>query len=1078
MRIYISIIILCLLGGNAFAQNFQRNYPLQNFEQSLNIAGIQLSDNSYASMDGILLTDSTYRNIIITNFDKKGSLIWSRQVFFTDGDSIQTNITGGSLIQGDNDSLYFTATLFRAGDLNKFVGAIDAKGNSGWGKILNDNTTTTQSEQGFNKTVNYIDSSFLQVTSIGLEDTPDLYLNQIGYDGSLRRSSKIKATFDTDDVAAFVSDIEIKKDSSIMMVGALNNSGTYFLNVLDKDWNPKITKTFGDNVNFFSIYVGLDVKETPDTGYVVTGQFINLNLIDIDSSYIGSFVSKHDSLGEVVWSKRLNIDNMANITNGIVVNSDGSIMVAANIVDGSMSNSLISRLDANGNQQWVKLYNMVNVPLSPFGGFQATNDGGYAFFTSAIIGDTISALNLIKTDSNGSTTCEDTLTKIIFEDIPLLSLEYELTLTDSEDLVLDEYTFRADNFGSYAIVDVSLESETFCPNEQINFLLDANVEGATSYLWNTGATTDTLRVFDDEQYTVIVTIGEGVCYTLCDTVAMNRYDLPMASATYNCDNGEYNLFVSAVASAGVDSVVWSTGEKNVNQIRVTEQGAYTVTVTDACGETAEALVNVDPPAPIFTPAYVCRPTGIFLISQFNPALTKEIKWSTGAQDDGKHEVMITDKKIYSVTLTDICNETIVKEVNFNPSMPTVTVNGVCTQAGIMLTANVSNNTGILEILWSTGAQDNNKPVITVPSIGTYSVTITDFCRETVSAIENFNPTPIQVNPTLGDCSPQGQVVNSNVATGQFVSILWSTGAQDDNKQSVTIPVPGVYTVTLTDLCRLTSTATITVPVLPDMLTITADFSTACNNGPVTLTATANGTVSYKWDTGDSTNVLKPFEIGTYSVTATDGCGNELVESITFNEGDLPIEVTELNIQQDNSDFCVNNTVKLNAAVSGSLTGLQWSTGESVGEITVPVNGQTITLTAFDECGNEIREKIISVNGDSSLSFAKIFFPSDFSLENPENAVFGGYVSQVDTLTFQDRYDAITDFEMHIFNRWGQEVFMSKDVEVRWNGYVDNNITTSKPEDNKAKPEVYIWYATYTNPSGCLEERKGDVTLFR
>lgn len=1070
MRIYISIIILFMLGGNAYSQNFQRNYKLRNFEQAVNIAGLQLNDMSYVSMDGVL-ADSTIRNVLITHYDIKGTITWSRQLFMDDSDSIQVVLTGGSMIQAENDSLYFAFTLFRGTDLNKFVGSMDVDGNAGWSRLINENSAVDQTEAGFNLITNYIDSSFLQIASLGEEDNSTLVMNQIGFDGTLRRSSQLNASFNGASITSFVGDITAKRDSSIMIVGALNNTATYTLNVLDKNWNPVISKTFGDNVNSFSVYVGLDVKETPDTGYIVTGQF--LNIVTLDSVYFGSFISKHDSLGDIVWSKRLNMDEMANITNGVVVNQDGSIMVAATVMDNDMTNSLICKLDENGDQQWIKLYNMVNVPILAFGDFQATQDGGYAFFTTAIVNDTIAAMNLIKTDAEGSTTCEDTLTKEIFEDIPILGVDYELLLVDNEDLTLDDYGFRADDFSSFAVVDLSLASETFCPNEQIDFLLDANVDGATGYLWSTGETTDTLRIFDDEEYSVIVTIGEEVCFTLCDTISMNRFDLPMVGGTYTCDAGEYNLFVSPVASAGVDSIIWSTGEKNVNQIRVTEQGSYSVTVTDMCGETAETTITVDPPQPIFTPLYICKDDGIFLLSEFDPAQTLNIQWSTGADDDGKHSVLITDPGVYTVTLTDICDETVIREINFDPPTPIVSGNGICQPEGIMITANVSNNTGILDIMWSTGAQDDDKETITVPSIGTYMVTVTDFCRQTASATVNFNPPPVQINPTLGDCNPDGQVVNSNIPTNQFSNIQWSTGSQDDGRSSIRISTPGEYSVTLTDLCLLTSTANFTIPVLPDMLTITPDFFTACNNGSVTLTAEANGDVDYAWSTGDSMSVARVILPGTYSVTATDGCMNQLIESITFNEGDLPLEVEQLTIGQDNSEYCTTNMVTLNAQIVGSTTGIEWSTGQTDGEIVVPANGQEITLTAFDECGNETTSSIITVPGDSTLLFPKIFFPSDNQLVNPENAQFGGYVDQVtDTLGYELDYDAISNFELHIFNRWGQEVFMSNDVRDRWNGLIDNDT------DTPALQDVYIWWAVWRNEAGCDVERKGDVTLFR
>jgi hypothetical protein len=286
--------------------------------------------------------------------------------------------------------------------------------------------------------------------------------------------------------------------------------------------------------------------------------------------------------------------------------------------------------------------------------------------------------------------------------------------------------------------------------------------------------------------------------------------------------------------------------------------------------------------------------------------------------------------------------------------------------------------------------------------------------------------------------------------------------------------PGDYSVTITDNCRLNSSTTINIPVLPDILSITPDFTTACDNGPVFLTASANGEVNYLWDDGTQGAVFETMEIGTFTVVATDICSNQLTESITFDEGDLPIEVTDLTITLDSENFCVTNMVTLTAGVLGQTTGIEWSTGETIGSISVPVENQTITLTAFDECGNETEELLVDFNPPNVISFPKIFFPDENDLQDPNNRLFGAFtthVSGMDTLDFDEVYASIVNYELHVFNRWGQEVFVSDDVLDRWNGRLEDS-------DEIALPDVYVWYATWEDTAGCSYDSKGDVTLFR
>ncbi len=63
----------------------------------------------------------------------------------------------------------------------------------------------------------------------------------------------------------------------------------------------------------------------------------------------------------------------------------------------------------------------------------------------------------------------------------------------------------------------------------------------------------------------------------------------------------------------------------------------------------------------------------------------------------------------------------------------------------------------------------------------------------------------------------------------------------------------------------------------------------------------------------------------------------------------------------------------------------------------------------------------------------------------------------------------TDFEMRIWNRWGQEVFRSTDPNVGWDGNFNGQ---------QAQTGVYAYYITYKNIQGELKSIKGNVTLIR
>jgi len=63
-----------------------------------------------------------------------------------------------------------------------------------------------------------------------------------------------------------------------------------------------------------------------------------------------------------------------------------------------------------------------------------------------------------------------------------------------------------------------------------------------------------------------------------------------------------------------------------------------------------------------------------------------------------------------------------------------------------------------------------------------------------------------------------------------------------------------------------------------------------------------------------------------------------------------------------------------------------------------------------------------------------------------------------------------NYELSIYNRWGNRVFQSNNIDTRWNGRRNN--------DGRDQPStVYFWYATYDINDNTFEN-EGDVTIIR
>jgi len=86
-------------------------------------------------------------------------------------------------------------------------------------------------------------------------------------------------------------------------------------------------------------------------------------------------------------------------------------------------------------------------------------------------------------------------------------------------------------------------------------------------------------------------------------------------------------------------------------------------------------------------------------------------------------------------------------------------------------------------------------------------------------------------------------------------------------------------------------------------------------------------------------------------------------------------------------------------------------------------------------------------------------PSDgsYDVTDTQNQIFFPYADYVD------------EFEMYIFNRWGEQLFVSTDVNIGWDGYFKGRLCAQ---------DVYSYRVKLKYLDGFKVEQLGTVTLFR
>ncbi len=735
MRIGFIIFLFVIVCMNlSYGQHtFHRNYPAQytNDKPLHFIDGFQMKNGKYVSMFHVKsydeITAKDYDFLVITAFGPKGNVEWSQKLT----DTLNFALGYSAIIyQGKNDSIYFVG--------NKAIGSISEGGKLG--RIYKTEKADENSRLMYAKIFDYNKSLF----HISQEKDSSLVFQRRTYNYANQTTSKLRF----DDAAlknkfTKIHTFKFNPDSTILMAGTVDSTHAFIA----------ITDTLG-NVRWSRKYAGLDTKKSrftfsdatmlPDSSFLVIGYVNELNITNAVNNRRGVML-RLDKKGKILWSKRLLIGDVKNQTwlNRMVSDDKGNFVFNGHYNDAVNQKNIpmLMKADVDGKIIWKKKYDRI-IGTSGDNVFK-TQDDGIGTFVMAYENNKF-VPSFIKTDGDGKSSCEEGISDDTWTDISLVS--------DTLKWIKSNYTTKDSlikvNVAPYiySVPVLSLQEKTFCPNEPIKHTFNAKIAGATNYKWSTGeegATRDTLTVFDKGQYSVTVTVGEGVCYMLCDTAELKRYTLPSASIALSlgnwCTNGKQTLTLGyGPGHPDIKSISWSTGEKDVRNIEIATPGTYSVTVVDACNETAKATISVGEFPKKITSATIGENLTVNCMSgEINGTLEafgnsaglggNKYLWSDG-QTSKKIYITQSGKQTYAVTVTDICGTTASTSKNIEPEglfLKTVSImKDSINKCELSLNAITNVSSDNFKYQWST-SEDSAK--IIIDKIGTYTVTVTDIC---------------------------------------------------------------------------------------------------------------------------------------------------------------------------------------------------------------------------------------------------------------------------------------------------------------------------------------------------------------
>ena len=467
---------------------------------------------------------------------------------------------------------------------------------------------------------------------------------------------------------------------------------------------------------------------------------------------------------------------------------------------------------------------------------------------------------------------------------------------------------------------------TACEGETLTIGVPFSSIGAT-YLWNTGATTHTIDVTTTDTY--ILTSTLGLC-DYSDTIEVTFEETPtinLGSAVDICD-GETTTF-NAFYSAG-STYLWQDGSTG-STYTADDTELVWVTVTLGNCTFTDSVQVTSYPSPITAlgaDIIACEGDPITLTVQESGATylwnTTEITQSIDPTVTGTYTVEVTKNG---------CTSYDTVEVTFN-DIPQINLGGnvtLCTGDSVVFNAYYSADA---TYLWQDGSTQSTYTSYTTETV---SVTVTlancTYSDQVDVQVNAYPDANLGLDIEVCEDIPVTLTVPENGAT-----YLWNLG---QTTQSIQPTVTGFYDVEVTkNGCTSYDTIYVLLKEIPEVSL--GNDTAICEGQSITFDAYHSPDATYQWQDGSTQSTFTATQSGPISVTVTlDGCSFTDMLTLTVNP------IPEINLDSS-YEFCVGDSVTLDASYISPNTTYLWSTGETSYEETFYTSGTySVTVTSLE-----------------------------------------------------------------------------------------------------------------------------------
>ncbi|MFA6058893.1 MAG: gliding motility-associated C-terminal domain-containing protein [Taibaiella sp.] len=291
------------------------------------------------------------------------------------------------------------------------------------------------------------------------------------------------------------------------------------------------------------------------------------------------------------------------------------------------------------------------------------------------------------------------------------------------------------------------------------------------------------------------------------------------------------------------------------------------------------------------------------------------------------------------------------------------------------------------------------------------------------------------------------VFELNINSIYASSYLWNTGA---NTSSILVNGEGSYSAEISSLygCKAYDT---TIVYFTNEQNLGPD-TTFCEGASYTLQSSNNNADSYLWSTGAQTPSLTVTESGLYWVSVDlDGCKVTDTVMVTFNE--KPV----VNLGPD-SAICELTTTNLASEVFYPGAAYLWNNGNNNPALNnIDAGKYWLQITTYPDCTSADTIAITSKECDCITLVPNAFSPNGDGINDK-------------FLVRLSEGCSVAKFELSIYNRYGERVFLTADPTKGWDGTF---------KGKKVDSGTFMYYTRITlreNPE--IKFYKGDITLIR